>query len=276
MIVKKTQGADSMMNNQNGMEEDLLRKVEKAAREGAKEGAKHSGGGSGKVVTLFLLVIMLAVVGYVAVQAMKMKQNLDDIFHVEASANSHDLVLEDHGILGYTAADFQEAILGETKQQKKLEVYTAEISDAATFTDTGLANLSVFSKCQLITYHGTAIYTVDLSKLRTDDITLDEENHVITLKIPHAERGEITVPRGEIEYGDVDKGLLAFGDVEVPTEESNKVEAQAVEKMKEKLTELHQDEKADRFAKLSVWEVYQPIVKSVAKDYSLEVVFQDE
>ena len=219
---------------------------------------------------------LLAVIGYVAVQAMKMKQNLDEIFHVEASAKSHDLVLEDHGILGYTAADFQEAILGETKQQKKLEVYTAEISDAATLVDTGLANLAVFSKSQLITYHGSVVYTVDLSKLRTDDISLDEESHVITLKIPHSQRGEVTVLPEEIEFGDVDKGLLAFGDIKASAEDVHKVQAQAVEKMKEKLTELHQDEEADRFAKLSVWEVYQPIVKSVAKDYSLEVVFQDE
>ena len=31
---------------------------------------------------------------------------------------------------------------------------------------------------------------------------------------------------------------------------------------------------ADRFAKLSVWEIYSPIIKSVAKDYTLEVVFR--
>ena len=31
---------------------------------------------------------------------------------------------------------------------------------------------------------------------------------------------------------------------------------------------------ADRFAKLSVWEMYSPIIKGVAKDYSLEVEFK--
>lgn len=264
-----------MNMEQNGMDEELLRKIENAAREGAKEGAKHSGG-SGRYTMLIILAIVLTAVGYVAYQGIKMKQNLSDLFHVEASVGSHDLVLENNGILGYTAADFQEAILGETKQQKKLEVYTAEISDAATLIDTGLANLSVFSKSQLITYHGSVVYTVDLSKLRTEDISLDEESHVITLKIPHSERGEVTVLPEEIEFGDVDKGLLAFGDIKASPEDVHKVQEQAIEKMKEKLTELNQDEEADRFAKLSVWEVYQPIVKSVAKDYSLEVVFQDE
>lgn len=264
-----------MNMEQNGMEEELLRKIENAAREGAKEGAKHSGG-SGRYTMLIILAIVLTAAGYVAYQGIKMKQNLTDLFHVEASVGSHDLVLENHGIFGYTAVDFQEAILGETKQQKELVVYTAEISDAITVTDTGLANLSIFNKYQLVTYHGTATYMVDLSKLRAEDITVDEDNNVITLKIPHAVRGEIVVPPNEMELGDVDRGLLAFGDVETSLQDEKEVLTQAVNNMKEKLTELNQDEEADRFAKLSVWEVYQPIVKSVAKDYSLEVVFQDE
>ena len=86
---------------------------------------------------------------------------------------------------------------------------------------------------------------------------------------------KITVPRDEIEFGDVSRGILAFGDIKMTPQEQSEVEAKAVANMEERLAETGQDIVADRFAKLSVWEIYQPIVKTVAKDYSLEVIFQD-
>ena len=45
-------------------------------------------------------------------------------------------------------------------------------------------------------------------------------------------------------------------------------------KMEQKLEEDHVIDQADRFAKLAVWELYSPIIKSVAKDVSLEVEFR--
>ena len=42
----------------------------------------------------------------------------------------------------------------------------------------------------------------------------------------------------------------------------------------EKLDEQKTIETADRFAKLVVWEMFSPIVKSIGKDVSLEVEFQ--
>jgi hypothetical protein len=44
--------------------------------------------------------------------------------------------------------------------------------------------------------------------------------------------------------------------------------------MQEKLDTSNVLDNADRFAILSVWEMYSPIIKGVAKDYSLEVVFR--
>lgn len=65
-------------------------------------------------------------------------------------------------ILGYTAADFQDAILGDSEHLKKLEVYKINVSDAVQLTDTGLTNLKIFTKTQLLIFKGMATYTVDL------------------------------------------------------------------------------------------------------------------
>ena len=116
---------------------------------------------------------------------------------------------------------------------------------------------------------------MDLSSLTASDIKFDENEKIITLTIPHAEQGEINIPSDKIEFGDVDKGMLAFGKMKITPEQSAQVQNEAKSKMQSRLDEDNVIAEADRFAILSVWEIYSPIVKGVAKDYSLEVQFRD-
>ena len=248
-------------------EKEFLEKVEKAASKGVSKANFRN-------VLLSLLPILLAItlLGYFVVPKVNALAN---IFKVDESVEGHDLTLENFGILGYKAVDFQDAILGDSSKLKKIEVYRQEVSDATTTTDTGLFNLSVFSKNQIITYKGTAVYTVDLSGMKNSDIVLDEENRIVTIYIPHAKQEEINILEKDINYGDVEKGLLAIGDIKMTPEQLNEIQAGARAKMQEKLNEQKVLENADRFAKLSVWELYSPIIKNVSKNYSLEVEFKD-
>ena len=159
--------------------------------------------------------------------------NLKDIVSREVPVEERDLTLENHGILGYTAADFQDAILGDSQQLKKLEVYSTEISEAATLVDTGLANLKVFTKTQLFNYKGTVTYTVDLGGLSKEDISLDEEGMKVHLKIPHAVQEEININENDIELGDVDRGLLGIGEISMTPEEQQKLQSEARNKMQD-------------------------------------------
>ena len=68
--------------------------------------------------------------------------------------------------------------------------------------------------------------------------------------------------------------MLAIGELKATAEKINEVEMEAQKKMQEKLDSENVLETADRFAKLVVWEMYSPIIKGVAKDYSLEVEFK--
>ena len=248
-------------------EKDFLEKVEKAANKGAsKAGIKN--------VLMSLLPILLAI-GVFAYFVVPKVNALANIFRVDGPVEGHDLTLENFGIFGYTAVDFQEAVLGDSSKLKKLEVYKQEITDATTTTDTGLFNLAVFTKNQVITYKGTAVYTVDLSKLKDSDIVLDEENKIVTIYIPHAEQEDINILEKDINYGDTERGLLAIGDIKMTAQDLGKIQAGAREKMQQKLDEQKVLETADRFAKLAVWELYSPIIKGVAKNYSLEVEFKD-
>ena len=157
---------------------EFLEKVEEAAREGAKKGSKGARGGMSPLELLKTLILIALIIGvgwtayrFTAYRFNNFTGNLKDIVSRDVPVEERDLTLENHGILGYTAADFQEAILGDSEQLKKLEVFETEVSDAVQLTNTGLANLKVFTKTQLLTYKGTATYTVDLGELSKDQKT---------------------------------------------------------------------------------------------------------
>ncbi|MDO4193134.1 MAG: DUF4230 domain-containing protein [Erysipelotrichaceae bacterium] len=259
-----------MDDNNRLNDEQFLKKVEEAARKGAGKGKLNS-------FLIQALLILLAVGGavyFINTKVNTFNEKLESVFHFEDPAESHDLVLENNGIFGYTAADFEEAVLGDSQKQKKLQVMTQEVSDVSTVTEAGLLNWSVFTKNQLITYNGTAVYTVDLSEIGRSDISFNEEEKTVTLKIPHAVREEINIPEDKIQFGDTTGGLLAFGDLHMTPEEISEVQAGARKKMEQKLEEDHVIDQADRFAKLVVWELYSPIIKGVGKDVSLVVEFR--
>ncbi len=251
-------------------EEEFLKKVEKAASKGAgKAGFRNN---FLSMLPTFLLVALLAYLIIPKVNALH--DGLSNLFVVDAPVEDHDMTIENHGIFGHTVVDFQEAILGDSQRLKKLEVYRQELSDAGTITNTGLFNLGMFTKNQVITYNGFVVYTVDLSMLSKSDIVYNEEEKTITLKIPHAKQEEINIPEDRIQFSDPEKGLLAFGDIKATPEQISDIQAGVRQKMQEKLDADNVLATADRFAKLSVWEMYTPIIKGVAKDYSLEVEFR--
>ena len=251
-------------------EEELLKKVEKAAAKGARKLDIRN-----ILITALPSLIAIALLAYIIVPKVNsLHDDLKSFFKFDEPLADHDMTIENNSFLGYTAADFEEAILGDSSKLVKLEVYTQKVSDVAQITDTGLLNWGVFTKNQIITYNGTVVYTVDLSTLKKTDIRFDEEAKIITILIPHAVQEEINIPEDEIQFGDTTKGLLAFGDIKMTMEQAAQVQKEARDKMQQKLDADKVLETADRFAKLSVWELYSPLIKNVAKDYSLEVMFK--
>lgn len=260
-----------MEENKNSFnEEELLKKVKKAAEEGTRAGNLKN-----TLISTLPIIALVVLLGFLIVPKVNaLNDGLKSFFKFDDPVEGHDQTISNTGIFGYTAADFQEAILGDSEKLKKIEVYKQEVSDVSEITDTGLLNLGVFTKNQLITYNGNVVYTVDLATLKESDISIDESTKIITLKIPHAKQEEINISESEIQFGDTTKGLLAFGEIKMTAEQASQIQANARKKMQEKLDSDKVIDTADRFARLSVWEMYSPIIKSVAKDYSLEVVFR--
>ena len=255
----------------------LLKDVEAAARAGARKGRRGSGLRLPWVRIVLVLLVIAALAGvFFGIKAAiesGVEHRGEGIFDVEEDVEGKDITLDNHGFLGYTAADFADVILGDTTHPKRLVIYTVKISDVATVTEVGLAKLTIFSKVQYITFHGTASYTVDLGQVNEYCITVDNGKRTVEILIPHASLESINIPAEEIEFSDIERGLLAFGQLKITPEDQAALEAAVKTKMEQKLLDdkVHLD--ADRFARLGVWEIYQPLIEKVAPGYALEIGF---
>ena len=261
---------------ENRDEKEFLERVRKAAAEGARQGAGNNVRTElTKVLVKYLVPVALVMVLLLAiVPRLSLISGLRDFFGIEKPVDQYDMTISNNGVFGYKAADFIEAIIGEQTSIKELEVLEYKISDAAIIKDTGLANLSIFTKMQLITYHGTAIYTVDLSKITESSIRVDTAERKVVMTIPHAKLKTIDINSNDIEFSDVERGFLAFGDLTLTPEQAAKIQSETQERMKQKLLKEQIYKEADRFAQMNVWGIYQPLVASVSRLYTLDVVFE--
>lgn len=186
-----------------------------------------------------------------------------------------EVTVENNGFLGYTAADFQNAVLGAASEHQELIVMEQPLSIATTITKAGLGNLPIFAKMKDVTYYGTGVYTVDLSGMDASRILVDEETCTVTVKIPHTVLQYVNPELSRTEFEDTEKGLLAFGDIKLTAEETNQLEQSVYDAMRERLDSDDLYEEADRFAKLKTWEIFQPLVTAVSPMYKVEMEFID-
>lgn len=201
-----------------------------------------------------------------------LKESVDRNFRVLEPVEGHDLTLENNHIFGYKAVDFSKVILGEAKKQTLLIVDEQDASVDSTITDAGFLKLGIFSKDQKVTYHGTGTYTIDLSKMTEDDVTLNENDFTLTITVPYPELHSVSFDPAQTVVGDVNRGWLAFGDVTMTADQQKKVEKEAVKRLKTELNKQECFDTAERYAKLSATELFQPVVESVSPAYKVNVV----
>lgn len=257
------------------MDENNEKEMKQALKKAERKGRRKGWFARIRSFIVGILVGMLILTAFTAyMHGLAVRDAFRALFTTETAVEDHDLTLINHRIFGYKVADFADAILGDEEQLKKLEVYSREVSDVATLTQAGLFKIKAFSKYQVITYNGKAIYTVDLSGLTADDITLDEETKTVTMKVPAPVLEPINIPSESIQFGEVEKQAFAFGDIKLTPEQQAEVETQAKERMLRKLEEENVIEDAKKAAEHSIWEIFQPMISNLSSKYSLKVEFK--
>lgn len=220
---------------------------------------------SGIVSIVLLIAVMF--MGYKWYEMQKASEHVTPI-------EEHDLTLENNSIFGFAVVDFQEPVLEKAVQQRLLIVEEQEAYVGTSVTETGLFNLGVFNKEQMLTIHGTGQYTIDLTQVKARDISLDEENYELTICIPHAKLHNVSYDPEKTEIGDLQRGWLAFGDLKLTAEQQNVFEVGAKQELEAKLSESERFAEADRFAKLEAYEMYQAIVRTISPAYKVVIEFQ--
>ena len=225
------------MANNDLQEQKLQSIIEQSVDDAVKRAFKKYGRRSWRALfspkRLLSLLVILAVLGG-GIWLHEQNRASEPVAPVE----DHDLTLENDGIFGFKAADFEEPILGESTRQRQLIVEEQEVYVNTTITDTGLFNLGVFNKQQALTIHGTGQYTIDLTRLSRRDISLNEQTYELTIRIPHAELHDTIFDPAQTEIGDTKNGWLAFGSIKLDAEQQKAFEVSAVEQLQTKLDDV--------------------------------------
>ena len=183
-----------------------------------------------------------------------------------------DNVIEEH-LTGYTAVDFKDAILGEAQGHQELIVMEEPMQLTSTLHKEGPWDLEVFRRTKNVTYYGTGVYTVDLSKLNSGKIRVDEASKKVIITVPHAALQYVNPDFSKIEFEDTEMGLLAFTDIRFTAEEQAALEISMTEEMRTLLSSAELMKAADDFAVMKLWDLFQPLVSAVSPDYRLEILF---
>lgn len=260
-------------------EVDFLKKVEEAAYRGVLRATKpkrnflkifHIFKLIQPTIAIITFVILVSALLYIKGAWGSFMTKLSDFTKFDFATN-HDQILKNNGLFGFQAVDYADVILSNQKDLKLLEVYEVTLTDAVTITDAGLLGWKIFEKSQIVTYNGTAIYVVDLSQLSKKDIIVDRENKKVILDIPNATMRAINIDEREIQFADVERGLMAFGQMKLTLERVKEMQEFLRSKMEEKLVERNEAEKANQFAEKAVWEIFQPLISKSNQGYTLEV-----
>lgn len=219
---------------------------------------------------VFRGIVLVAIVVAILFLLPKIKSLLSPQINI-GIPNSLSGLLPDE-TMGYNKIDFSNAILGEARAKSDFVVLEQDVT-VTTRVSQALANLALFEKSKVIRSYGMGVFTVDLSKLSSADITLDTELHVVSIAIPHAALSYITVDVEKTEFEETKKALFAFGDIKMTTEQQNLLEQNIRDAMTQQLSSADMLERADIFALSQVHDLFAPIVRAVASEFTVSIVF---
>ena len=106
----------------------------------------------------FLKGLLLGLVIGLLVGSIGVYLKMRDPIHIPAvtgtvaSVEDHDLTIDNDNFLGYTAADFENAVLGGASEHQELIVMEQPLQIETTITQAGLGKLAIFSKVKSINF----------------------------------------------------------------------------------------------------------------------------
>ena len=172
--------------------------------------------------------------------------------------------------------NFSDVILSGQNETRKLIVSEQNGTVTTTLTDRLIKQLDFdfLKKTQKVSYTGTGYFVVDLDNLTAANVITDRGKKTVTIRIDHAYLQAIEIDPNNIIIDDVEKGLLAWGDIKLTVADYSAIERDLRSRLEEKFDTAANGQAADELAIKMVKEVYEPIVKAIDRRYSVIVQFK--
>jgi len=228
-----------------------------------------------KKLLVLILVFAVIIVSIVVIRSFPDKESefVDTVAgEIEQEMAENQIVLSKKGGRR-TVADFKDPIILAHGKDARLIVYTAELSEVVSMADEGWGGFKWNSTYQEAKYFGQAEYTVDLSQLSEEDFIVNNEQKILTVRIPYAVLSPINILNDKTQFKDTEKGWLGPKEVKMTSEELNKIMLEVEEKMKAQLIDDNIMAKANEEAKIVVAELLTATIQTVDPEFTVVVVF---
>ena len=228
-----------------------------------------------KKLLVLILVFAVIIVSIVVIRSFPDKESefVDTVAgEIEQEMAENHIVLSRKGGRR-TVADFKDPIILAHGKDARLIVYTAELSEVVSMADEGWGGFKWNSTYQEAKYFGQAEYTVDLSQLSEKDFIVNNEQKILTVRIPYAVLSPINILNDKTQFKDTEKGWLGPKEVKMTSEELNKIMLEIEEKMKAQLIDENIMAKANEEAKVVVAELLTATIQAVDPEFTVVVVF---
>ena len=228
-----------------------------------------------KKLLVLILVFAVIIVSIVVIRSFPDKESE---FVDTVAGEIQQEMAENHIVLSRkggrrTVADFKDPIILAHGKDARLIVYTAELSEVVSMADEGWGGFKWNSTYQEAKYFGQAEYTVDLSQLAEKDFIVNNEQKILTVRIPYAVLSPINILNDKTQFKDTEKGWLGPKEVKMTSEELNKIMLEIEEKMKAQLIDENIMAKANEEAKVVVTELLTATIQTVDPEFTVVVVF---
>ena len=228
-----------------------------------------------KKLLVLILVFAVIIVSIIVIRSFPEKESefVDSVAgEIAQEMAENQIVLSKKGGRR-TVADFKDPIIIAHGKDARLIVYTAELSEVVSMADEGWGGFKWNSTYQEAKYFGQAEYTVDLSRLSEEDFIVNNEQKILTVRIPYAVLSPINILNDKTQFKDTEKGWLGPKEVKMTSEELNKIMLEVEEKMKAQLIDENIMAKANEEAKIVVAELLTATIQAVDPEFTVVVVF---
>ena len=226
---------------------------------------KNVFGKKGKKPKLGMIIIIVAVI---AIAFFLFKPQLGGLL---SAFSMPDSVAPDE-VMGYNSIDFQEAILGESRERSALIVWEQDV-EVRSEISSAFGNFDFLKKSKVIHTFGTGKYTVELGGIDNEHITVDETLKTVTITIPHSVLDSVSIDPNNTTFEETEHNLpIKLGDIKMTQEQQNELDKSIDGVLREKLNIAEHFAKADDVAIYNIQEIFQPLVTAVSDQYEVVVV----